>query len=773
MYRPHPDSRLRAHLRRVARLVRRRNPPGDPTKGVPAEALNDLLRSQSVRGSSVQLLNTRFLHFAKHVPGRDGEYWQLLRAYAAKLKDSVDAASFVSKVSAQAKVLLTLTELDRRADAESFVASFGLNLDRFPTRVTPAGVISELPGYGTLPESLFLLTDAQLTVKAAITSSRSDGEQLILEGYAYIHHLDLANNSTQVQVNLVDASGRTHELDTQPWVDQRIDEVSKHYFADYRPAGFRATAPTSVRASAQNVVVTVVTAGFTRTHDLGPLEPPPTPAEGPSISKISHDANLVEMEFAGVTPHEVFLRSPRKTLTAVVGTTARFDLSIDGLAPPSGRYELIVVNSAGQRIMVRTDVDLDLLLPLARVRTVTRAETAALRISAPLKPDERGHRNQQRLRDAARVSRAERNAVFFRALYGEVANCNGRAVHRELVSRGSKLELFWSVRDRSVAIPDGGTAIVEGTQEWHSVLATARFHMVNVHQLDWFNKPEGQVMIQTMHGYPYKTMGHDWWAKGDFSAAQVARFDRRATEWDYFVSPATYATPLLDAAFLSPAGAHPEILEIGYPRNDDLVIGDPAVRDRVRSALGIQPHQTAVMYAPTFRDYLAINDMKARAVDFFDPFAASRALGPDYVILMRGHAFNARTDERGESSSTVIDVTDHPEINELCLASDVAILDYSSLRFDYALTDKPMIFLVPDIEEWHRARGGVVDYAPTAPGPRVDSTQEVIRELSDINALAHSWSEARATFRAAYTDLDDGHASARLVDAVFRERGDV
>jgi len=305
------------------------------------------------------------------------------------------------------------------------------------------------------------------------------------------------------------------------------------------------------------------------------------------------------------------------------------------------------------------------------------------------------------------------------------------------------------------------------------VIATARYHMINVHQMDWFAKPEGQVMIQTMHGYPYKTMGHDWWAKGDFPAAQVAQFDRRAREWDYFVSPATYATPLLDAAFLAPADAHPTILEIGYPRNDDLVApGASATRDRVRADLGISSEQTVIMYAPTFRDYLAINDMKAEAVDFFDAFAASRELGPDYVFLMRGHAFNARTDERGGSSPTVIDVTDHPEINDLCLASDAAILDYSSLRFDYALTDKPMVFLVPDLVEWHRARGGVIEYGPTAPGPQVTTTEEVVRHLTDLDTVASTWAEARATFRANYVDLDDGGASARLVDAVFVPRGD-
>ena len=45
----------------------------------------------------------------------------------------------------------------------------------------------------------------------------------------------------------------------------------------------------------------------------------------------------------------------------------------------------------------------------------------------------------------------------------------------------------------------------------------------------------------------------------------------------------------------------------------------------------------------------------------------------------------------------MIDVTTYPEINDLILASDAAVLDYSSLRFDFALTGRPMLFLVPDL----------------------------------------------------------------------------
>ena len=49
---------------------------------------------------------------------------------------------------------------------------------------------------------------------------------------------------------------------------------------------------------------------------------------------------------------------------------------------------------------------------------------------------------------------------------------------------------------------------------------------------------------------------------------------------------------------------------------------------------------------------------------------------------------------------------------------------------------------------------------------------EVVSLIRDLPGLARRTQKARDTFRQEYADLDNGHASARLVDAVFVPRGD-
>ena len=136
-------------------------------------------------------------------------------------------------------------------------------------------------------------------------------------------------------------------------------------------------------------------------------------------------------------------------------------------------------------------------------------------------------------------------------------------------------------------------------------------------------------------------------------------------------------------------------------------------------------------------------------------------------MLQRGHAFNARAGLRRVEGDRVIDVTYYPDVADLCLASDAAVLDYSSLRFDYALLRRPMVFLVPDEHEYHENRPAIMPYGPTAPGPRVTTTGEVVRALKHLKQLRTRYAEDVERFVAAYLECEDGHAAERVVERVF------
>ncbi len=119
----------------------------------------------------------------------------------------------------------------------------------------------------------------------------------------------------------------------------------------------------------------------------------------------------------------------------------------------------------------------------------------------------------------------------------------------------------------------------------------------------------------------------------------------------------------------------------------------------------------------------------------------------------------------------MVDVTTYPEIDELFLAADVLVTDYSSVMFDFCVTGKPMIFLTPDLEQYRdRTRGFYLDFTAQVPGPICATTAEVVAELADLPGLRARHRDAYETFRRTYAPQDDGKASARVVERIWGAR---
>jgi CDP-glycerol glycerophosphotransferase len=360
-----------------------------------------------------------------------------------------------------------------------------------------------------------------------------------------------------------------------------------------------------------------------------------------------------------------------------------------------------------------------------------------------------------------------RDQILFISWKGKQCGDNPLGIAEELRRRGDDREQLWAVTDWSVPVPDGGTAVLRGTQEYYEALARSRYLVSNDDMQAPFRKRDGQVYLQTWHGTLLKRIGFDI-ANPQFISG-TAYFDhlaRDVAQWDLLLSPNPFSTPLMRRAFRYEG----EIGEYGYPRNDLLRRGDTAeLTARVRQRLGLPAGKRVVLYAPTWRDnQVYANGRRYRFDMRLDLERAWRELGEDHVFLIRGHHHMADDVPAGMRDGFAINVTAYPDITELYLVSDVLVTDYSSAMFDYAVTGRPMVFFTYDLAEYRdNLRGFYFDFEAEAPGPLLATSAEVIAALKDIDAVAAPYRETYQRFAARFCPLDDGKAAARVCDRLF------
>ncbi|MGW4107402.1 CDP-glycerol glycerophosphotransferase family protein, partial [Streptomyces sp. NPDC004976] len=352
--------------------------------------------------------------------------------------------------------------------------------------------------------------------------------------------------------------------------------------------------------------------------------------------------------------------------------------------------------------------------------------------------------------------------AVFAAYWNRGVACNPAAIAAELAELAPHIHPVWVVSERNAALlPPGTDHVVPGTRRYWEVLATAKYLVNNVNFPNAVVKRPDAVHVQTHHGTPLKRMGLDQMAFP--AAAQGLDFDallERVDKWDYSLSSNSHTTRMWERAY--PARFVP--LEHGYPRNDVYYRAGAADIRAVRERLGIAPGRRAVLYAPTHRDY------EAGWTPRLDLAALAARLGEDTVLLVRGHYFYAAgvsplTGPR--RSGRVIDVSSYDPVEELCLAADVLVTDYSSIMFDYANLDRPIVIHADDWETYRTTRGVYFDLMADAPGPVARTQDELTGILTTDAWHDESAAKARAAFRRRFCEYDDGRAAERVVRRVF------
>lgn len=233
-----------------------------------------------------------------------------------------------------------------------------------------------------------------------------------------------------------------------------------------------------------------------------------------------------------------------------------------------------------------------------------------------------------------------------------------------------------------------------------------------------------RLIINLWHGVPLKKI-----ALLDPNLKKAARIYFKKIFSENYTCILTTSHELIPLMARSFAVSEDKIKVWGQPRNDGLF-----QKNDCRKILGqlfpdLPEYTKTVLYAPTFRDYGQVQLFPFKDFDqeqleafleeknmllFIRTHVAEQGSAAPYL----GKRIRFLGNEQAEDVTGILNIFD-------CL-----ITDYSSIYIDYLLTDKPMIFLPYDRQQYLDGRGMNFDYDNVTPGPKPETFNDFLDALS-------------------------------------------
>lgn len=268
-----------------------------------------------------------------------------------------------------------------------------------------------------------------------------------------------------------------------------------------------------------------------------------------------------------------------------------------------------------------------------------------------------------------------------------------------------------------------------------------------------FVKKKGQIYLNTWHGTPLKRMGCD----NVEEICTMGNVQRNLIQADYVLFPNEYMRERMSQAYLLDNLAQGVILEEGYPRNTVFFHNEKT--EIIHSTLNSEGKQV-IVYMPTFRgrvDALPVEQQIVQTKQILQKMDSY--LQDDQILIVNFHPFLRKNVEISGYKHIIVAPAQY-DIYDILNAADVLVTDYSSVFYDYGITDKAILLFTYD-EDAYCASRGIYEKLENYPFPKVTTVEQLMSKIRNPQI------SSRAHFRKRYDTYENPDATERICRHVF------
>lgn len=353
----------------------------------------------------------------------------------------------------------------------------------------------------------------------------------------------------------------------------------------------------------------------------------------------------------------------------------------------------------------------------------------------------------------------DRYSIVFDNFNGRGYGENPKYICEGLKDSELPLKRYWLVNDiNDSSIPEGVIPIKYTTIGCLYRLARAKVIIHNVKVPLPFIKTKKQFYIQTWHGG---------------MALKLIEGEIENMLPKHYVEDSKYETSITDLILSAGMSDYniitnhfwgeKNIIKSGLPRNDVFFNIKQEKIDSIKKTIGIPKGIKLLLYAPTFRDNDSVSGYNIdlnKVIETLEEKTAEK-----WIALVRLHPNVKNVGSLFSFTEKIINVCSYPDPQELSIAADLLITDYSSMSFDFILMDKPVFLYISDYQEYIKSSRPLRPLFNQLPIPKSANMDELCRELKVFDN--EEYQKGRIHFlRDIYGTFDDGNATKRIVEII-------
>lgn len=357
------------------------------------------------------------------------------------------------------------------------------------------------------------------------------------------------------------------------------------------------------------------------------------------------------------------------------------------------------------------------------------------------------------------------NMVFYESLSGARMMGNPYSIFESIVNDNDFNNFIhvWVVNSFQV-IPDEFRSmnniifVKKDSDAYFKYITSAKYLICNSTFQPYVVRKKDQLYLQTSHGIFYKTVGRD----SASTPIGVAGSTRNLLQATHIIVPNEYMAEKQPKSYSIKGINNGEIAKIGYPRIDVTLNATEEDKQKIISKLQVTTSKKIVLYAPTWRGSTKSDNRFDSTKLIYDLKMLAEL---DANIVFRGHTITNKLLKGVEIPDNVIIPPPDIQTNELLSVADVLISDYSSVFFDYLVTEKPVIHYLYDVDVYTKERGLNLS-EDELPGTVAKNSEQLVYEVA--NKLKNDKPSSHyLAVKNRFCPYDDGRSAERIIKWLF------